>query len=349
MTPIFRTAALLVILLAACSKEPAGPGEAAPAPAQTAPPAAEAAAAPDNAEAEISQVVARVNGRPVYRAFYEQTLGYMRSRIEKLQPANSVEAYLRARSDAMERLIEDELIYQEAEKQGLKVDETKVQEELSRLIQEAGSQAAYITRMRSQHLSEKNVLEGIRRRMTVDKFLEERINPRIEVTDDEVVGYYNANQKKFSTTMWVRLAHILIRCPRDASPGLLSESRKRAEKLLANLHAGQSFETLARDFSEDASAALGGNLGMMRRGAVPYPEFEAIAFSLPPGQPSEVVQTDVGFHIILVKERVGGKAKEFDEVKDECREGVRKAKQAVLLAGLGQELKSKAKIEVYLQ
>jgi len=94
-----------------------------------------------------------------------------------------------------------------------------------------------------------------------------------------------------TTELQIRARHILL------------DSRAEAEVVLKNLEEGEDFATLAEELSKDpGSAELGGDLGWFARGQM-VPEFEEVAFSLEPGEFSAVVETPFGFHIILVEER----------------------------------------------
>ncbi len=94
-----------------------------------------------------------------------------------------------------------------------------------------------------------------------------------------------------TTELQIRARHILL------------DSKAEAEVVLKNLEEGEDFATLAEELSKDpGSAELGGDLGWFARGQM-VPEFEEVAFSLEPGEFSAVVETPFGFHIILVEER----------------------------------------------
>jgi peptidyl-prolyl cis-trans isomerase D len=98
----------------------------------------------------------------------------------------------------------------------------------------------------------------------------------------------------------VHARHILISAREGEDD---TEARKKAESVLARLKAGEDFGQLAKAVSEDpGSAVKGGDLGFFERGQM-VPEFESVAFSLPPGQTSELVKSPFGFHIINVIEK----------------------------------------------
>lgn len=97
--------------------------------------------------------------------------------------------------------------------------------------------------------------------------------------------------------------HILLRTPTDATDAQRDSVRQDAEALRARAAAGESFDALAREHSQDpGSAVRGGDLGFFSRGRMVQP-FEEAAFQLQPGEISPVVETPFGFHVIVVDER----------------------------------------------
>lgn len=115
----------------------------------------------------------------------------------------------------------------------------------------------------------------------------------------------------------VRARHILLGFPIQASDAQRDSVRADAEGLRARLVAGESFEDLARQYSQDpGSASQGGDLGFFPRDAMVEP-FAVAAFALEPGELSEVVQTPMGFHIIRVEEK---ETPTFEEVAPQFRQ-----------------------------
>lgn len=128
---------------------------------------------------------------------------------------------------------------------------------------------------------------------------------KVKVTDAEIREYYEKNLKQFETPEEARARHILIRP--DAKEAdkekARAEARAKAGELLKKLKTGASFAELAKANSEDpGSARLGGELGWFPRGVM-VKSFEAAVFSLKKGELSPVVETEFGYHIILLEEK----------------------------------------------
>jgi len=120
------------------------------------------------------------------------------------------------------------------------------------------------------------------------------------VTDDDIAAYYRENTEEFMEDAQVSLSFVTI--PKQPSVADSQRVERQIDELYEQLANGADFETLARDFSEDASnAANGGDLGFFGRNMM-VPEFEAVAFNTPAGTIAEPVETEFGWHIIRVEE-----------------------------------------------
>lgn len=143
-------------------------------------------------------------------------------------------------------------------------------------------------------------------------------------TEDELRKYYADNGPRFTAPEERRASHILIKADKDAPAAERQKAKARAEELLAEARKNPAgFAELARKNSQDpGSAAQGGDLDFFGRGAMVKP-FEAAVFALKPGEISDVVETDFGYHVIMLNEVRGGQKKPFDEVRAEIETTLR--------------------------
>jgi peptidyl-prolyl cis-trans isomerase D len=149
-----------------------------------------------------------------------------------------------------------------------------------------------------------------------------QVNP----SDDDIKEYYDANLAQFQKQEEVHARHILFTVKPDASDADKAAARKQAEDVLAKAKGGADFAELAKQYSQDSTAAGGGDLGNFARGVM-TPPFEAAAFALEPGQISGIVETQFGFHIIKLEEKTPARTASLDEVKPTIVDALR-GKQA---------------------
>ncbi len=137
-----------------------------------------------------------------------------------------------------------------------------------------------------------------------------------QVTNADLQAYYNAHQAQFQVKEQVKVRHILIAAPAgDAKAD--AAARAKAEDLLRQIKAGANFAELAEKNSDDpGSKTQGGELGWLDRGKT-VPEFDKTAFALAPGQTSDVIKTQFGYHILQVEDKKTAHTRSLAEVKPE--------------------------------
>lgn len=141
-----------------------------------------------------------------------------------------------------------------------------------------------------------------------------KLRTSTQVSDDELKAYYNSNIDQFKVENRVHVEDILFKTV-GKTDAEVAEIRKKAEDVLKQAKSGANFEDLAKKYSDDdASKAKGGDLGWIVEGQT-VPEFEKVAFGLPKGQISDLVQTQYGFQIIKVLDHEQAHTKTFDEVR----------------------------------
>jgi peptidyl-prolyl cis-trans isomerase D len=158
-----------------------------------------------------------------------------------------------------------------------------------------------------------------------------------QVSDQELREYYTQHLADYRVPDRVKVAHILFKTTGKSSAEI-ADVTKKARDVLAQVRAGGNFAELAKKYSEDtATAPNGGELGWIVRGQT-VKEFETVAFSMKPGQVSDLIQTTYGIHIIRVEDRQIAHLQSFDEVKDSIRAKLEQEKQAAAKQALADNL-----------
>ncbi|MBS1187764.1 MAG: peptidylprolyl isomerase [Burkholderiaceae bacterium] len=147
----------------------------------------------------------------------------------------------------------------------------------------------------------------------------------ITVSDADIKSYYEQNAKRYSTDEQRRASHILISVKKDASDADKAAAKNKAETLLAQVRKNPGdFAKLAKENSQDpGSAAKGGDLSFFGKGMMVKP-FEETAFKLKQGEISDLVQSDFGYHIIMVTGIKAAAVKSLNDVKAEITQEIKK-------------------------
>jgi peptidyl-prolyl cis-trans isomerase D len=151
------------------------------------------------------------------------------------------------------------------------------------------------------------------------------VQKTIAVNEQDLKSYFDQNAARWAGKEERRASHILIASPKSASPEERQKARAKAEELLAQVKKNPaSFAELAKKHSQDpGSAAQGGDLDWFGRGAMVKP-FEDAVFAMKPGEISNVVESDFGFHVIQVTDMKAAKPKTFEEMRPQLEADVRK-------------------------
>ncbi len=145
-----------------------------------------------------------------------------------------------------------------------------------------------------------------------------QIRQNLQIPEGALKKQYQDNIQQYEVPNQVHVQHILFKTV-GQTDALVEETKKKPEDVLKQARKGAKFDELAKKYSEDpGSKDKGGDLGWIRQGQT-VPEFERMAFSLAPGQISDLVRTQYGFHIIKVLEKQTVHTKPFEEVKDSIR------------------------------
>lgn len=206
--------------------------------------------------------------------------------------------------EALDNLVVKKIIELEASDQNLEVSEDEIDKEVKELAEQYGGEDAMIQALAMYNID----LEQVREDVAVNIKLEKLLSPRIKITDEEIQAYFAANQEAYAVEEQIKVSHILV------------DSAEEAQEIRRMLSQGQEFADLAKERSTDpGSKDQGGDLGLVGRGEM-VEEFEQAAFALQPGQISDPVESEYGFHIIKVHEKTAARPGTLEENQAEIRE-----------------------------
>jgi peptidyl-prolyl cis-trans isomerase D len=167
-------------------------------------------------------------------------------------------------------------------------------------------------------------------------------NARPEVSDAEIEAYYNQHKSDYAQPEEVHARHILIAVPAGSDAKTDAAAKAKAEDVLKQLKAGGNFAELAKKYSDDpGSKENGGDLPMMPTSGF-VPEFSKAAMALNPGQTSDPVKTQFGYHIIQTIAKQPAGTKPLAEVKDQIRTSLQQQKSASVLQSFQQQVTAQA-------
>ncbi len=208
---------------------------------------------------------------------------------------------------AMDALIDDRVLVTHARETSGKVDEP----ELDRVVANVAAQnkltmPQLLERLKQDGTDFRTFRENLRDQMMTERVREREVQARIRITDGDIDTYLETRREQSSKAGQMNLAHILVRVPDGASDAVVAERQARAEAALGRAKAGEDFNKLAREFSDDASKERGGELGLRPVERLPDLFVQAVV-DLKSGELSpRLLRSGAGFHVLKVVERQGG-------------------------------------------
>jgi peptidyl-prolyl cis-trans isomerase C len=244
-------------------------------------------------------------------------------------------------------LIDKEVLTQECQRQKLAASPEEVQKVMETEITRNGGKLKFEDKLKEESLSLQEYRHRIERGLAIKKLVDKEISTTIKITDQEKKTFYEEHKKEFEQPESVQMSHILITVKPDASKEDIAKARKKIEEILVKVKAGEDFAELAKKNSECPSSTKGGDLGYVSKGKM-VPEFEKAAFALKPGQVSDIVQTQFGFHIIKVGEKKPAQMLTYDKVEQGIERALKNQKSKEWIAGYLDSLKKKSDIKKFI-
>lgn len=289
--------------------------------------------------------IARVNGVEIAQADFDQQFNLIKKRYSSMGMPLNDEKLKEFKKNILDGLIEQELLLQKSQAQGIKVTPEEIQTELDNFKKQFKDQSDFEKKISEMNYTEDMVKNQIKRTKTIRKLIDEKVLPTITISDESLKSYYDSHPKEFKVPERVRASHILVKVDVKATDVEKADARKKIEAIKSKLDNGEDFAKLASEDSDCPSSKKGGNLGFFSRGQMVKP-FEDAAFSLKPGEVSDIVETRFGYHIIKLAEKEDAKTLAYNDIKENLENKLKQDKLKETMPTYIDSLKAKAKIEI---
>ncbi len=301
-------------------------------------------------------VAAAVNGRPITYSELNRTIAAQFPNAPQKANADQTTGM---RLDVLRTLIDNEIMLQRAEKEGLLASDADVDAKFNEL-KAPYTQEEFQKLLQQRKMSVTDLKAQIRRDLSVQKVFNKEIGAHISISDADVSAFYNANKASFNLPEnRIHLAQILVTPSPDSSITNLKndkaqnddQARNKIQMIELRIRQGEDFGTLAQNYSEDQFAANGGDVGFVPESALDKanPELRKLIFDMTPGQVSPVIHTPEGYRIIklISKEPSGQRQLSDPRVQEEIRQNLFGGKEQVLRSAFYEVARSEAKVVNY--
>jgi peptidyl-prolyl cis-trans isomerase SurA len=303
-------------------------------------------------------VWATVNGKEILREDVEKI---SRSRQTPEAPTPSQEETLSVQLSILDELVNSEILLQRANKMNLVASDAEVEDKFTE-SKSPYTEEEFQKKLKDTGLTESDLRADIRRQLSIQKLLNREVVAKISVTDQDIADFYNKNRAQFNVTEpQYHIAQIVITPRPDPTvhnrkndkAANEAEAGHKAAMLTQKLDAGADFAELAADYSEDASASTGGDLGFQPQSSFDRsdPILKKAVLSLKPGAVTQPIRGRDGGYIILkliAKEASGQRELSDPQVQQAIRDSLRTRKEQLLRSAYLVEARDEAHVTNYL-
>ena len=296
--------------------------------------------------AVIEQVLVVINGEPYTLSNLNR---YAKEKMSRGFPTGSLEQINSSDREVLEQFITDRLLEAEVREAGLGVSE----DEVSRYIE----QVKKSNRLSDDDLKAALSREGqtmvtyranVKAEMEKSEISDRQVRRKVNITDEDVERYYKLNTKNYRSPERARIRHILLAVPENAPAERVQSATVKSKELYQKIIAGgEDFAGLAREYSEGAGRAQGGDIGWVNRGSL-ISGLEDVAFQkLSVGQVSEPFRTGMGVHIVKLEARDTGNTLPLTSVAPRIKEElINKSLEERFARWLKTDLRRKHRVDI---
>lgn len=263
---------------------------------------------------EDNRVVAVVNGSALNKADLNQELWKLLPENRTFHGKVAAEKMEKIRVEAMQKLVETELQYQDARAKGMKLSESELKEEIEKISSRYKASKEFQSSITAAGFDEKSFSLFVERTKLAERICVAEVDNKVVVSDATVKEYYDKNSSRYSKPQEYRASQILIKVDPAASGEERLMSRSRAEIILKKLREGIPFADIAAQESDDLSRINGGDLGYFHAGQT-VAEFEDALIKLKVGETSGLVESLYGYHIIQLTDKRPPRQIPFEELR----------------------------------
>ena len=297
----------------------------------------------------IDRIVAVVNSDVLTLSELERTTAEALRKASSISnPLDRTDARKRVLENGLNQLISDTLIEQEARRRQIVIRDKDVSDRIEGMkTQQRWDDATFTRYLQSQGMTLSGLQETIRKQLLNQRIVGLVLGSRVQVSESELKDYYREKSAQSSTDFELSASHILLKLPTTATTADESAVRYRAEELVQRLKGGETFDALAKKYSEGPAAVNGGKLGLIRKGFL-EDVLESAFFGLNPGTISAPVRSSFGYHILLVHSRKALPVASFDDLAPQLTQELQRKRIDTELGQWVGTLRSKSFVEVRL-
>ena len=263
--------------------------------------------APLSVQAErklLDQVVAIVDENVILQTELEARINTITSRLSAQGTALPPRQVLEER--VLDQLITESIQMQMADRAGMRISDNELNETMANIAERNGmSLPQFEIQLEAEGVTYNQAREQIRKEMLTSRVQQRQVGNRVRVTDREVENYLESLEARGGNNAQYRLAYIFVSVDDPSDEAEVDAAREKAERLRSEIANGRDFREVAVAESDASNALEGGDMGWRAEGQLPSLVAPVVP-ELPVGEPSEVLENNSGFHLVMVMDKRGG-------------------------------------------
>jgi peptidyl-prolyl cis-trans isomerase SurA len=300
------------------------------------------------AEPEVVDGIAAVVNGDVITYSRVRALSSPREKVLRTQYTGDelVNKIKETRNAALQDLIDRQLIIQAFKKESYQIPDHYIDERVHEIIRESfgGDRNTFIKTLEAQNYTLGEFKKMETERMIVQAMRSKNVKRDGAISPTKIEEYYRTHRDEFTAKEQIKLRMIMI--PSHADTGNTAVQKAMAEEILGKLAKGAQFDRLAQIYSEDSTRELGGDWGWIERKTLAAP-LEKVAFSLPVGRVSRIVDFNGNFYILKVDDKRGGATPSLAQVREDIEKKLIQLQAQQLQERWLASLRSKAFIRTF--
>ena len=237
----------------------------------------------------------------------EEVLQRLQSNKAELPPLNLLE------EQVLNRLIIEEIQMQIADRAGIKISDSELNQTLSRIASQNNlSLEEFRTVLEQEGGSYKEFRKTIRKELIIQRVQRGKVGSRVDISEQEIENFINSEEGRTELAEQYDVQHILVSVKGGSTETEIMVVKEKAKDILTRLESGESFEKLAATYSSGQKALEGGFLGWRTSSELPTLFAEAVS-TLKVGGNSELIRSGAGFHILRLNDKRGNTVKFMDQ------------------------------------
>jgi len=268
--------------------------------------------APLSVQAErklLDQVVAIVDEDVILQTELEARINTITSRLSAQGTALPPRQVLEER--VLDQLITESIQMQMADRAGMRISDNELNETMANIAERNGmSLPQFENQLEAEGVTYNQAREQIRKEMLTSRVQQRQVGNRVRVTDREVENYLESLEARGGNNAQYRLAYIFVSVDDPSDEAEVDAAREKAERLRSEIANGRDFREVAVAESDASNALEGGDMGWRAEGQLPSLVAPVVP-ELPVGEPSDVLENNSGFHLVMVMDKRGGEQQQM--------------------------------------